>query len=63
MLGRADIAIIDPSQQGRLLQAYKLVCLKGLSQQEAGERIGCSKQNVSQLLQKAVLKMKTMQSG
>ena len=42
------------------LRAYQLVCVGGLRQREAAEQMGCSVQNVSQLLQKARPKMKTI---
>ena len=44
------------------LRAYHLVYVDRLTQQEAAERMGCSVQNVSQLLQKARPKMKAVKS-
>ena len=43
-------------------RAYRLVCLEGLTQQEAGDQMGCSKQNISQLLQKARPKIEALSS-
>ena len=43
-------------------RAYQLVCIEGLTQQEGGDQMGCSKQNVSQLLQKARPKVEALPS-